>query len=268
MGRFGMENKVIWLTGASSGIGRELAVLLRAMRARLVLSARNADALVELQEQCGGTEWARVLPLDLMNVDGLQRCVAEARELFGRIDCLICNAGVSQRSRAIETNAEVLQRLVTVNFVAPAELARQVARDMVASGGGAIVAVSSLAGYVATPLRSGYAASKHALHGYFDALRAELVGSNVSVTLAVPGFIRTEISTNALTGDGRTYDHMDENQARGMSPQRCAIKIIRAIATRKREAYIGLGVRGWLALALRKLAPGILAGSISRAKVT
>lgn len=252
------EESVIWITGATSGIGEALALELAPRGARLILSGRRRDRLDALAERCGA-ERCRVLPLDLEDTAGLERAAAEAERHWGRIDALVNNAGVSQRSLFVDTSPEVIRRLATIDFLGPVLLSRAVVQGMVERGSGALLFVTSVVGKVSVPLRALYSASKHALHGFADALRAELWGAGVRVTVVAPGFVKTEISYSALEGDGSSHAKLDPGQAGGISAAACASRIARALERGEREVYVGVGLRGGLGLVLSRVAPGLLA---------
>jgi short-subunit dehydrogenase len=262
-----LGDKVVWITGASSGIGEALAVELAARGARLVLSARRAERLEAVRQRCGA-ERAAVLPLDVAEVASFEKAAARAEAIYGRIDVLVNNAGVSQRSLFAETGPDVIRRLVETDFLGPVLLTRAVLPGMVTRKSGYVVLVSSLAGKVGAPLRAAYAASKHALHGFADSLRAELWQHGIGVTVVAPGFVRTEISLNALEGDGRRHGSMDPAQASGVSAERCAMAIVRAVERERREVMVGLGRRGRLAMLARTFAPGLLARVLRGAQAT
>lgn len=258
---------IVWITGASSGIGEALVYAYHRRGAKLIISSRNKEKLYEIKSRCKGKPTdIHVLPLDLEELGNLPEKAAEALQIFGRINLLIHSGGISQRSLAMETKLEVAQRLMNVNFFGTVALSQAVIPSMIKQGGGQLVVVSSLVGKFGTRFRSAYAASKHALHGYFDSLRAELHTQNIDITLVCPGFIHTQVSVNALTGDGSTQNTMDEAQANGMSPANCAEKMITAIEKHKEEVYIGgketYGV--WL----KRWAPNLFSRLMRKAKVT
>ena len=258
---------IIWITGASSGIGEALVYAYNRRGARLIISARNKEKLYEVKARCkGNVTDIHVLPLDLEKLADLNEKTAEALKIYGRIDILIHSGGISQRSLAMETKLEVAQRLMNVNFFGTVALSQALIPSMIKQGGGQLVVVSSLVGKFGTRFRSAYAASKHALHGYFDSLRAELHAQNIGITIVCPGFIKTQVSVNALTGDGSAQNTMDEAQANGMLPDTCAEKMITAIRKRKEEVYIGgketYGV--WL----KRWAPATFSRLMRKAKVT
>ncbi|MDO1514380.1 SDR family oxidoreductase [Maribacter confluentis] len=234
-----MEDKVIWITGASSGIGEALAYELNKMGCKLILSARRTTALNMVKSNCHFPELTKILPLDLTDFDTLENITAEAISLFGKIDILINNGGLSQRSLIIDTSFEVYQQMVNVNYLGTIKLTKHLLPFFVQQQEGHFVTVTSLMGKFSSPYRSGYCGAKHALHGFFDALRMEHEKDNVSVTLICPGFIQTNVAKNALTGDGSALQKEDEATENGMPVQRCAQQIIKAIHQKKYEAYIG-----------------------------
>ena len=247
-----IQNKVIWLTGASSGIGEALAYQLALEGAKLILSARRKDELERVKGNCVATAQpdVRILPFDLSRPDTLQLSTEAAIQMFGHVDILINNGGISQRSFARDTLLEVDRRIMEVNYFGAVALTKFILPHFLKRGTGHFVTVSSITGFFGTPYRSGYAASKHALHGFFDSLRAELwkdVADGITVTMICPGFIRTALTLSAVTGDGSPLGKMDAAQYKGKPAEWCARKIISAIKQKKEEVYIGgietLGVR-------------------------
>jgi short-subunit dehydrogenase len=234
-------DKVVWLTGASSGIGEALAYELARKKARLILSARRKEELDRVKGNCPADTQAqiRILPLDLAQPDTLGLSVGAALQLFGHIDILINNAGISQRSLVAETLLSVDRKLMEINYFGTISLTKYLLPHFISRKGGHFVNISSLTGKFGTPYRSGYAASKHAMHGFFDALRAEHHRDNIRVTMICPGFIRTPITLSALTADGSPLNKMDEAQYKGKPVARCAAKIVSAIEKNKQEVYIG-----------------------------
>jgi dehydrogenase/reductase SDR family member 7B len=238
MGASRLREKIIWLTGASSGIGEALAYHLSDLDATLILTARREDALEKVRQGCANGERHFVLPIDILATDTHAPAYEAIIEKFGKLDVLINCAGVGQRSTALQTAVHVDRRIMDLNYFGPLALTKLVLPGMLARRDGQIVVVSSLAAKLALPGRSAYAASKHALHGFFNALRAELGDQGVSVTLACPGYVRTNTSHNALVGDGNPYNQLDRDIARGMTPEMCAAQIVRAIENRRAEVYI------------------------------
>ncbi len=233
------EGKTVWITGASSGIGESLALELAKRDATLVLTARRSARLEELRSKCPDPERVHVLGGDLLDESSWPRLADEAQAAAGPIDVLVNNAGVTQRATAQDTRLADARRLMELNFFAPIALTNAVLPSMLARRSGRIVVISSVAGYVGTPFRSSYAASKHAVRGYFDSLRAELHDTGVGVTIVCPGYIRTEISTHAISSDGQVHGKADAAVASGMDSTDCARKIADAIAKGRSEIYIG-----------------------------
>ena len=256
------DDQVTWITGASSGIGAALAPMLAAAGARLILSARRPRSLDRVRRACAVAE-DRVcaLPLDLEDLDGLADKAAEAEALFGRIDGIVHAAGVGQRGYAADTDFDVDCRLMAVNFLGPVAITKGVLPGMLHRGAGRFTVVSSIAGLVGPPRRSGYAASKHALHGFFDAMRSELVGSGVKVTMICPGYVDTGFAEAALTADGSPQGRTAETR-RGIPVQDCARRIYRAMEYDERQVLIG--GREVLAVYLQRLFPGLVAWLLPR----
>lgn len=257
------EGKNVWITGASAGLGRALAEAFAARGARLLLSARRADRLAEVADTLPHTE-VELLPLDLGDLDTLAAKTHEALERMGRIDVMVHNAGVGQRASVTESTFEVERRLLEVNFLGPLALTKALLPSMLTQGGGTFVVVSSVLGLMSVKRRAAYCASKHALHGYFNALRAELTERDIHVLLACPGHIDSEFSRKALEGDGRAHGVDDAGNRRGMSPEACAERTLRALLRGEDEAYIAR----WesLGVYLSRFAPGLLRKLMAHAK--
>ena len=261
-----LSNKVIWVTGASSGIGEGLVRVLAEKNNKLILSSRNQEALEKVKASLPGAarENAKILPLDLSHPDTLDEKAAEALGLFGKIDILIHSGGISQRALALDTQIEVDRRLMEVNYFAAVILTKAVLPSMISNGYGQIISISSLVGKIGSPLRSGYAASKHALHGFFDSVRAETYGKNIYITLVIPGFVKTNVSMNALTEDGKALDQMDDELAKGMTAEQCARKIIQGAEKEKHDLL--LGGKETMAVYIKRFYPGLLARIVRKVK--
>ncbi len=260
------QDRIIWLTGASSGIGEAIAEALSAFGARLILSSTDARSLRRVADRLAAPDRVALVPLDLADGGGLPDCAKRALAKFGTLDMLIHCAGVSQRGLAEETCLDVDRRLMEINYFGTVALTKAVLPHFLSRGSGHIVVVSSLAGKMGLPLRSGYAASKHALHGFFDTLRAEVGTRGISVTVVCPGFVRTNMSVNALTADGSPHGAMDPRTARGMDPRQCAERILQAVARRKNESYVcGKEI---LMLYLSRCLPGAYGRLVSRIPTT
>lgn len=229
-------SKIIWITGAGSGIGKALALTYNEDGNIIILSGRKKAHLDEVASLLSNYY---VLPLDVVDEDAIAAAVAEVDAKYGRVDILINNAGVSQRALVTETSNEVGRQLMEVNFFGSVHLSKAVLPLMLKTGKGNIVGMSSAAGKFGFPLRSYYAASKHALHGFYEALGLELKDTDIHTTVVCPGRIKTDISKNALKGDGAAHAEMDPGQAKGIDVGICAAKIKRGISRNKSEIYIG-----------------------------
>ena len=259
------QDKVVWVTGASSGIGEALAYALSGQGARLVLSARRVEELERVRQQCANAESHLLLPLDLTNFDA-DAVTSHVCEQAGQIDALFHCGGVSQRSSVGETSMEIQRRIMEINYFGAVALTRAVLPAMIARKSGHFVVVSSLSGKISTARRSAYAASKHALHGFFDALRAEVYKEGIRVTLVCPGYIKTNLSLNALTGDGAAHGQMDPTQAKGMAPQELAKRILQAVERNEEEVLIG--GKEVLAVYLKRFFPSLYSRMIRRTRIT
>ena len=261
------KNKKVWITGASAGIGKALALAFASQGAKLILSSRKLEALLEVKEACKLSPEVQVLKLDLEDHEGLEAIFHTKKEILQDVDILINNGGISQRSKVAETDFKVYKKLMDVNFLGTVQLSRLLLPFFLKRSKGHFVAISSVAGKFGIPYRSGYSASKMALHGFFDALRAELARTDIKVTIICPGFVRTDISKNAITGDGETYKKMDEAQEKGMDVNVLAKEILKAIEKQKAEAYFGGFRETKLAIFVSKLFPNRFRKIIAKAKV-
>ena len=234
------KNKVIWITGASSGIGEALTYSLHEEGANLILSARNQNKLAEVKNNCTRTDCkVHILPIDLSQLESLREKVETALNFYGKIDIMIHNAGIALRDLAVNTDLEIDRLLMRVNYLGPITISKLLLPAMIKNESGKFVVISSLSGKYGVPKLSAYAASKHALHGFFDSLRSEVHKYNIGVNVIIPGIINTNITINALKGDGTKYGKMEKLQAQGMNVHECANKILRAIIKGKEEVLIG-----------------------------
>lgn len=238
------KNKIVWITGASSGIGKEIAIQLARQKAILILTARNEKALIELKTQLQQKEnLIYLLPFDLTKIEDLPTLTQQAIAFENKIDFVIHSAGTSQRELTKSTSMDVHQKLMAINYFAPVAIIQSLLPHFEKNKSGHITVISSVAGLIGFPLRSGYAASKHAIKGYIETLQTELLGSNIRSLLVFPGRIDTPISVNALTGNGELSNVKDANNKVGMEVSVCASKIISAIKKNKRSVFIGLPER-------------------------
>lgn len=258
------HSRVVVLTGASSGIGRELARQLAPQRPKLVLAARDAAELEEVATSCRalGAD-CQVVPTDVADPAACRLLVERARAAYGGIDMLLLCAGQDMWARLDElADLAVLERIMRVNYLGCAWITAA-ALGHLKQRRGRIVVVSSLAGLTGVPTRTGYAASKHALHGFFDSLRIELAGSGVSVTLACPDFVLSEIHRRALGPDGKPLGTSPMREDRIMTAAQCAALILDAAARRQRLAILSL--RGRVGRFVRLVAPGLIDWIAARA---
>lgn len=261
------SNKIVWITGASSGIGRALAIEMSKQNAKLILSSRKKEGLQSVKELCKNQDAVKIVPLDLEDYGNLELKANEAIDAFGSIDILVNNGGISQRALVNETDIDVDKRLMDVNYLGTVALTKAILPYFIANNGGHFVTTTSIVGKIGTPLRSSYAASKHALHGFFDSLRAENHHNNINVTLVCPGFVNTNVSKNALTGDGTPQQKMDNATENGLQPERFAKLMAKAIKKKKEEVYIG-GFKERLAVYVKRFFPKILSIMIRKLSVT
>ncbi|RFC55498.1 SDR family oxidoreductase [Brumimicrobium aurantiacum] len=232
-------NKVVWITGASSGIGKEIAIQLAKLGSKLILSARNVEELEKLKLSLNCPENHMVLRLDLAENENFLNLTKQVVEKYQRIDYLFNSGGISQRSEASTTSMDVDRRIMEVNYFGNIALTKAVLPIMQRQKSGHIIVTSSIAGKFGFYLRSAYAASKHALHGFYESVSLEEAKYNISVTIVCPGKINTPISKSALTADGTAHGEMDHNQATGMSVEECVRQILKATLKKKKEVLIG-----------------------------
>jgi NADP-dependent 3-hydroxy acid dehydrogenase YdfG len=258
------HNKVVWITGASSGIGEALAYAFAAEGALLVLSARREEELQRVAKACGN---AYVLPFDMLSLAEHADRVQNVIQTYGRIDYLVLNAGVSQRSFVKDTEFDVYRRLFEVNFFSIVSLVQAVLPVFSAQKSGVFVPIASVAGRISTPRRAAYGATKHALIGFFDSVRAEGFADGIRVTTILPGYIKTNISLNAMNEKGDAYGKMDPNQAKGLDPQFTAQKIVQAVLDEKDEFFVGGFLEGF-GLFVKRFFPSIIPYMLRKIKNT
>lgn len=260
------NKKIVWITGASSGIGEALVYELDEQGASIIISARRANELERVRKHCKNPHNITIVPLDVTSVMDVYKAADKMVTKFGKIDIAILNAGISQRSLVKDTLLPVEKKIMNVNFFGATTLTKALLPSMIQHQLGHFVVISSLVGKFGIALRSSYAASKHALHGYYDALRGELHQHHIKVTLVCPGYIKTNISINAMTAEGKKHNKMDATQQRGWTPQRAAKRILSAVQRGKREIYFG----GYevIGVYIKRFFPGLFAKTIARQKTT
>jgi short-subunit dehydrogenase len=235
-----IKNKTVWITGASSGIGEALAYQFAKEGAKLVLSARRENELQRVAQATGlSKNEVLVLPMDMLEFDKFPEKVQVVLSHFGQIDFVVQNAGISQRSYIKDTKFQVYRDLMELNFFSVVAFTQALLPHLTNLKTGHFIVISSISGKIGVPLRGGYGAAKHAIIAFFDSLRAEIWQDNINVTTICPGYIKTQISVNALDSSGNKHGKMDDNQANGMSAEVFAQKAMRAILNNKKEVYIG-----------------------------
>jgi len=272
-----LADKVVWVTGASSGIGRAFAVEAARRGAALILSGRNEEALRKTAVLCAAHRQGEaprrhadailadaIIPFDLANPSARGHAAQKALAVFGRIDILVLNAGVSQRARFEETSPKVFELIMETNFGAAVDLTRAVLPQMRERGSGMIVCVSSIAGLMGAPWRTAYSASKHAQAGFFSSLRAELAGSGIQISMVYPGFVRTAISENALSGDGTRHGELDPLQKSGQAPSEPARTVWNRLEAGTLDIRVAFDFKACLGGFLARHFPKLFVRSISR----
>lgn len=235
---------VIWITGASSGIGEAFAKeFARLGRYRLVLSSRRKSELERVKALCIsqglGAEDVLVLPLDITDTDSHEAKVSAVLGTFGQIDMLINNAGVSQRSWCVDTDLDVYRRIFDIDVFGQISLTKAVLPHMRERQSGHLAVTSSVAGKVGAPLRTGYSMAKHAVMGFFDALRCEIAHEGIYVSTITPGSIQSQVSVNAMRADGEAFGIMDDQIENGMDADRCAQEVVAKLLAKQREIPVG-----------------------------
>ena len=253
------NDKVVWITGSSSGIGEATAYEFAREGAYLILTALEADLLEKVAARCKGlgAPDARPLPFDLSLKDEVASLADKAWNLFGHIDVFYNNAGISQRGTTCETEMKVISKVMDINWFAPVIMTKVILPRMIERGGGQLVVTTSINGRFGFPLRCAYSSSKHALYGFFETVQAEYYNDNIRVTFVCPGRVRTRISFYALEKDGKQHARMDAGQAGGCTPEQAARKIVRAVRRKKREVLVGR--KELLMVYIKRFFPGLCA---------
>lgn len=261
------QNKLVWITGASSGIGKEITIQLAKEQAKLLISSNNPEELSDVAKICKEhTDFCVEIPIDLSNPEEVKQIAEDTIIKYGTIYLLINNGGISQRSLVIDTPVDIDRRLMEIDYFSYVILTKAVLPGMVAAKEGYIAATSSISGKFGFPLRSAYAAAKHAIQGFFETLRVEMLPHNVSVTIAYPGRIKTNISLHAVDQNGKAHGKMDPGQDNGLSAEECAKRYIKAIKKRKPEVLIGKNEL--LMVHIKRLFPSIFFKIVSKINPT
>ena len=226
------QDKVCWITGASSGIGASLAITLSHLGARLILSARTRENLEKVRNQCSQPDKVVILVCDMESVSALSAVARESWSIYNRIDYVFLNAGFAVRDLVLNTDLEMFQKEMNINY-STVMISKALLPLMIPRQSGHFVVTSSLSGRYGVPKLAAYSASKHAVNGYFESLRAEHESDGISVTIITAGLVKTDITLHALKGNGEPYARMEESITRGISPELCASQIVQAVAKKK-----------------------------------
>jgi dehydrogenase/reductase SDR family protein 7B len=236
------RGKVVWITGASSGIGEALANAFAELGSKIIISSNDADGLERVKKTCSKNAAAVICtPFDLAETSEIEKIVKEKIKELGKIDYLLNIGGVSQRSKITETPLWLDRKIFEINYFGTIALTKAVLPYMILNKSGHILATSSISGRFGFPLRSAYSASKQALHGFFETLFLENKESNIRSSVIIPGRVQTQISMHALNKEGKEHGRMDDGQANGLSSEKAAKKIIKGIIRNKREILVGRG---------------------------
>ncbi len=261
------KDKVVWITGASSGIGEAMAVDFAKEGSKVILSARREEVLNDVAAICRTyTDSVAVLPLDLAKTDEMESFAEQAERFFGPVDVLVNNGGISQRAMTWESTVDSIRTIMDVNFFGAVALTKAVLPSMMERKQGYIIVTSSVMGKFGTKFRSTYAASKHALHGWFDCLRQEMYDYNIDVTLVCPGYVKTDITVNAITADGSKFNQMGDAHVNAMTTEEFSRRLMPSLKKRKPEVYIG--GKEVMAVYLKRFFPNLLNKVLRNAKVT
>ncbi len=235
------DNQVVWITGASSGIGEACAYRFAQEGARLVLTALDGPELPAVVQRCKqlGAPDVVALPADLGALEQLEELADKAWNAFGQIDVFYNNAGISQRGTTVETEMKVIRKVMDIDYFAPVILTKSILPRMLQRGSGQLAVTTSINGCFGFPMRCAYSSAKHALYGFFETIAAEYYDQNICVTIVCPGRVQTNISLNALEKDGTRHNKMDAGQAGGCTSEQAGKKIVNAIARKKREVLVG-----------------------------
>lgn len=250
-------DKVVWITGASSGIGEAMSYRFSELGARLILSSRNKEKLDKVNSNLPrGAGSAVVIPVDLEHLDHLNEITDKAWLVYGHIDIFVSNAGVGVRAFVSETDFDIDRKVMNVNYFAPVVITKRLLPKFLEQGHGRFVVISSLSAKYGVPKLAPYSASKHALEGFFESLRTETFEQNIDINIVVPGIIKTRIMINAETGDGGKYGKMGKTYDHAYSAERAAIDIVEAVRRNKESVFVG-GTEG-ITLLINRFSPWLM----------
>lgn len=262
------NKKTIWITGASGGIGQALAKAMAQAGARLIVSApeQDAEALNTLLEACHNGEEHLSVPFDLTSQASIDTAADQVLDQGIELDILVNNAGMTHRSQILDTDIKVDRTLMEINYLGPLALTKRVLPGMIQRGRGQIVVISSVLGLIATPQRSAYIAAKHAMTGFYEALRSEVANQGIDITLVFPGFVKTDIAKNAFTGDGGRHGQADPGQENAMTPEVFVEKVLKGVRARKERLLIAGKEK--VLVYLTRLSPALVSQIVRRIRVT
>ncbi len=261
------SNKLIWITGASSGIGEQLCYDLSKLGARLILSARRTDELERVRSACQSPETHTVLPLDMLNEADVISAADKVANELGTVDYLFNNAGITQRSLINETDADIYRKVMELNYFSQVTITRKVLPGMLARGSGHIVTTSSIAGLIGIPYRSAYCSSKHAIIGFMDSLRSEVHDKGLRVTTLCPGFVRTNIIDTARR-EGTAQEKVEDTVIKnGMAVDEAVAEVLEAVANEKEQVVIAKGKEG-MGPIIKRLFPSVIYKMVRKMALT
>lgn len=261
-----LDQKVVWITGASSGIGEALAQVFANLGAKVVLSARRSEELERVRQQLNHPENHLCVAFDVTQADQAQYAVEQVIEKFQRIDYLINNAGLSQRALIADTTIDTERRIMEIDYFAQISLTKSVLPYFENQGSGHVIFISSVAGLLGTQYRASYSAAKGAIHMWANSLRAEYAEKGLNVSVVFPGFVKTNVSFNALNGAGQAQAHQDEAIENGLEADDFAQKVVKAVLSNKEYIVIG-GLKEKLGVAISRVSPKLMYKMIRKSKV-
>lgn len=261
------KDKVVWITGASSGIGESLAYAFARQGAQLVLSARRAEELQRVKAACNvADEKVLILPLDVSDTESIPQHAKQVYDRFGRVDILVNNAGLSHWTKVKDLSLEVVHKIFNVNFFGGVALTKAVLPAMLENKQGHIVVISSVLGKMVVQKQAAYNASKHALQGFYDTLRLEVAAEGIKVLLVCPGFVRTNVAKNSLNKDGEAINKDNDKILNGLDPNYVADEVLKAIE-KNRDEIVLAGRLERSAILLKRLAPALFARMMRKRKM-